>query len=109
MQRRWIALAGALVLVASCSSSKPSTAPTTSPSTTAAPATTTTVAAADATTEAAVQKAVDAAPAGCDPLDTTRCLLPFPSNAFTVADSTSTTGRRVALPKDSMPANTKGV
>jgi hypothetical protein len=41
---------------------------------------------------------VDAAP-DCDPLDTTACLLPFPSDRFTVADRSSETGRRVALPE----------
>jgi hypothetical protein len=109
MQRRWIALAGALVMVASCSSKgTTATTQTTSGGTnTLTPSTT--LPAADSTTTALVQQAIDAAPVGCDPLDTTRCLLPFPSDAYTVADTTSATGRRVALPKDSMPANSKGV
>jgi hypothetical protein len=32
----------------------------------------------------------------CEPLDETRCFLPWPSNAFTVADASSATGLRVA-------------
>lgn len=35
---------------------------------------------------------------GCEVLDTTSCLLPFPSDAYTVKDLTTGTGRRVALP-----------
>ena len=34
----------------------------------------------------------------CDPLDTTSCLLPFPSDRFTRADASTPTKRRVALP-----------
>jgi hypothetical protein len=36
------------------------------------------------------------------------CLLPFPSDALTVDDPTSPTGRRVALPDSLMPANAAG-
>jgi hypothetical protein len=35
--------------------------------------------------------------ASCDPLDTTRCLLPWPSNTFTVVDTTTETGLRLAV------------
>lgn len=56
--------------------------------------------------KAALQAQIDAAP-GCDPLDATACLLPFPSNRFTVADSGTDTGRRVALPEGQL-ANTAG-
>lgn len=38
----------------------------------------------------------------CDPLDTTRCLLPWPSNAFTVADRTTATGLRVSVTASSL-------
>ena len=55
----------------------------------------------------AVRQAVDAAPPGCDPLDTTRCLLPFPSDTFTTAADT-TTGRTVTLPQAGMPVNASG-
>ena len=40
---------------------------------------------------------------GCDTLDPTRCLLPFPNDAFTVADDSTETGLRVALPQEGMP------
>lgn len=36
----------------------------------------------------------------CDPTDTTRCLLPFPSNAFTKVDPTTATGLRLAINPD---------
>jgi hypothetical protein len=64
---------------------------------------------ADAATVAAITAALDAAPAGCDPLDTRQCLLPFPSDAYTVADPTSATGVRVAIPADGTPGNVDGV
>jgi hypothetical protein len=46
--------------------------------------------------------------AGCEQLGAD-CLLPFPSDALTVADSSSATGLRVALPAHGMPANTDGI
>ncbi|HEX5095151.1 MAG TPA: hypothetical protein VFX21_04025 [Acidimicrobiia bacterium] len=49
------------------------------------------------------------APDRCDPIDQRHCLLPFPSDTFTVADETTETGRRVALSRDSMPTNKDGV
>jgi hypothetical protein len=49
------------------------------------------------------------APGGCDPLDPTACLLPFPDNFFTVADPTTPTRRRVDFPLSAMPANVQGV
>lgn len=45
----------------------------------------------------------------CDPLDDRLCLLPYPSNHFTVADASSATGLRVAFPADGAPVNTEGV
>jgi len=41
--------------------------------------------------------------AACEVLDDTRCLLPWPSNTYTVADGTTETGLRVALTKKSLP------
>ena len=35
---------------------------------------------------------------GCEVLDSTSCLLPFPSDAYTVKDDSTGTGRRVNLP-----------
>ena len=40
---------------------------------------------------------------GCDPLDEAACLLPFPSDHFTVADDSTDTGRRVAFNPLAMP------
>ncbi|MEQ8839837.1 MAG: hypothetical protein RIB98_02575 [Acidimicrobiales bacterium] len=45
---------------------------------------------------------------GCE-LVGNECLLPFPSDALTVDDPTSVTGRRVALPAALMPENSDGV
>lgn len=39
----------------------------------------------------------------CDTLDPTRCLLPFPNDAFTVVDGRTATGIRVQLPTEGMP------
>ena len=36
----------------------------------------------------------------CDPTDTIRCILPFPSNAYTKADPTTQTGLRLAINPD---------
>jgi hypothetical protein len=44
----------------------------------------------------------------CDPLDKAACLLPFPNNAFTRADKSTPTGRRLALRNALMPKNAKG-
>ncbi|MBK5229376.1 MAG: hypothetical protein JJE05_12840, partial [Actinobacteria bacterium] len=46
--------------------------------------------------------------AGCDPLDPSACLLPFPNDHFTVADPTTDTGRRVNLSALAMPQNVAG-
>ncbi len=48
------------------------------------------------------------ADAGCE-LIGHECLLPFPSDALTVDDASSVTGRRVALPDFVLPTNTDGV
>lgn len=44
----------------------------------------------------------------CDPLDRRHCLLPHPSDFFTT-DGETETGKRIALPRDGMPANVDGV
>ncbi len=46
--------------------------------------------------------------AGCDPLDASDCLHPFPNDLFTVADPRTDTGRRLALAPDATPANNAG-
>ena len=42
---------------------------------------------------------------GCDPLDPALCLLPFPNDAFTVADPSTATGRRISFSVSAMPRN----
>jgi hypothetical protein len=86
----------------------------TSETTTAAPApvpatTEPAVQPADPATLDSVRAALADAPAGCDPLDTRQCLLPFPSDTYTTEDDDSATGRRVAIPAGGAPANAAGV
>ncbi len=45
----------------------------------------------------------------CDDLDPAKCLYPFPNDAFTVADASTDTGRRVRFDRSSMPVNVDGV
>ena len=45
----------------------------------------------------------------CDPTDPRACLLPFPSNRFTVESADTDTGLLVALPESGMPVNADGV
>ncbi len=45
----------------------------------------------------------------CDPSDPRACLLPFPSNRFTVESADTDTGLLVALPESGMPVNADGV
>jgi hypothetical protein len=46
--------------------------------------------------------------ADCQPFSGRPCLLPFPSNLFTVRDRTTRTHLRVHLPAGAMPVNTQG-
>ncbi|HEU5473802.1 MAG TPA: hypothetical protein VFV67_24420 [Actinophytocola sp.] len=52
--------------------------------------------------------AVAQSPAACDPVDPAACLLPFPNDYFTVADSGTATGIRVDLKREAMPRNVLG-
>jgi hypothetical protein len=54
--------------------------------------------------------AAPAAPleSGCDPLDPAVCLQPWPNDYFTVADSSTDTGRRLNLDPRAMPRNVAG-
>src|SRR4051794_40652357 len=47
-------------------------------------------------------------PAGCDPLDGTQCMLPYPNDWFTKDDPSSATGRRLDLNVLAMPRNVEG-
>ena len=50
-----------------------------------------------------------AAAAGCDPIDPSLCMYPFPNDHFTRADPTTPTGRRLALPAAGAPVNRLGL
>jgi hypothetical protein len=52
---------------------------------------------------------VAAPPLDCDPLTPTYCGFPFPNDYWTVADSSTVTGLRLALPSVIMPTNQGGV
>jgi hypothetical protein len=52
--------------------------------------------------------ALDPLNPACDPLDPAMCLFPFPSDAWTTADPSTATGRRVDLPLLAMPRNIYG-
>jgi hypothetical protein len=122
-RRRYILGITAALVVASCSTSSgetPSAATTIPPSTTpadpeppptdiAAPTTEAPLTPADEETVRAIEAAIAAAPAGCDPLDTRQCVLPFPSDATTVTDGSTLTGLRVQFPANGLPANADGV
>ena len=56
-----------------------------------------------------VDEVLSASPTGCDELDVSQCVLPFPSNRYTVADATTPTGRRVAIPAEGLLVNAQGV
>lgn len=55
-----------------------------------------------------LQGALEQTPTGCEELDTRSCLLPFPSDDYTVKDVNTGTGRRVDLPQGLLP-NVEGV
>lgn len=114
-----LGMAIALVATAACSGDDTATT-TTAPATTAAPVATaapapeTTAAPEPEVTEptaeqvAAVEALLSGVAPGCDPLDMRHCMLPFPSNHFLVDDPATDTGRRVAFPEGSAPANADG-
>ena len=52
--------------------------------------------------------APDTATPGCDDRDVRACLLPWPSDRYTVPDATTATGVRVAIPADAVPNNANG-
>jgi hypothetical protein len=55
-----------------------------------------------------VLAAASPAAASCDPIDPSACMLPFPNDFFTKADSSTPTGRRVNFDITSMPRNVAG-
>ncbi|NND30893.1 MAG: hypothetical protein HKN97_20095 [Myxococcales bacterium] len=48
-------------------------------------------------------------PLGCDPLTPSYCGFPYPNDYWTIADATTVTGLRLALPEVTMPSNRNGV
>lgn len=52
--------------------------------------------------------AIPAPPLGCDPLTPSYCGFPYPNDYWTVADATTATGLRLALPEVTMPATDGG-
>ena len=48
-------------------------------------------------------------PLGCDPLTPSYCAFPYPNDYWTVADASTVTGLRLALPEITMPATSSGV
>ena len=48
-------------------------------------------------------------PLGCDPLTPSYCGFPYPNDYWTVADASTVTGLRLALPEATMPATLTGV
>ncbi len=48
-------------------------------------------------------------PLGCDPLTPSYCGFPYPNDYWTVADASTVTGLRLALPEATMPATLAGV
>src|SRR3954454_11170172 len=52
---------------------------------------------ASATTPPPDQTAAMPNPTGCDSIDASACMLPFPNDLYTKADPSSKTGRRVTL------------
>ncbi|HWO25467.1 MAG TPA: hypothetical protein VNO30_42300 [Kofleriaceae bacterium] len=49
------------------------------------------------------------APARCNPLGIHHCMTPWPSSAFEIDDASAATGRRLAIPEGTLPANIDGM
>jgi len=47
--------------------------------------------------------------AQCNPLGANHCMTPWPSAVFEVADPSTATGRRVAIPEGTLPTNSDGI
>ncbi len=75
----------------------------------AAPAAATAPAATPAPDDVVAAIEADGGGPGCDPLDPRACLLPFPSDRFTVESPDTDTGLLVAFPEEGMPSNEDGV
>ncbi len=103
-------LAGCIVAtfaLAACSGGDSSTSESSSPPTEAPTTEPAVLAPAPADLVAAIEADIARAPS-CDPTAPDLCLLPYPSDFYTVPDDTPT-GRRVSFPVDGMPVNANGV
>jgi hypothetical protein len=87
-----------VVLAAACSDHSKSATSTSAPTTTPRPTSTL-----DSASAAQLSAQIAAAP-DCDPLDTASCLLPFPSDHFTVSDASTATHRRIDFPNGLLPS-----
>ena len=98
-----VVVSAALLVASGCSSDdkESSSASTTTPTADAVPA------AQPITSADAATLTTQVGDGSCDVLDTTRCLLPFPSDHFTVDDADTDTGRLVDLPSGQL-ANVSG-
>ena len=92
------------LLLASCSSESS----TNSASSPTPPVATSTGTLAPLPTTTTIAPLVEADPLPCDPLDNSACLLPWPNDAFTTADSTTASGRRLAINAAAPPRNASG-
>jgi hypothetical protein len=91
------------LLVAACSGSEVADDATTIPDQS--------VASTDVTTSTSDPTTTDPASTepGCDDRMPRACLLPWPNDRYTVADPSTVTGRRLAIPEDGSPRNADGV
>ena len=105
IRRLSIWTAAIIFAAGACSSSDSALTDTQAPTSATTPASQ----ALSAEMRSAVEEALTLSPVGCDELDTSQCLLPFPSNRYAVADESTPTGLRVNIPASSMPANASGV
>lgn len=109
MQRRAVRLIGVVAIVslaAGCSGNNSDGADSSAPASSVVDGSPPEASPLDDADRAALADAVG--DGACDELDTAHCLLPFPSDRFTVDDAATETGRRVALPAGRL-ANAGGV
>jgi hypothetical protein len=104
--------AGCVVLglfAAACSDDGGSESTSEAPGTTTAVLDTTTTQSVDTSTTVAPNTTAEVQqPLECTASSARACLLPWPNDAFTVADPTTATGRRLSIPADGTPRNAAG-
>lgn len=111
MTKRILAIATALILMASACSNNDDNSQTTDGASTSPTQTDPAIVAQEMTPEFKIQvdEALANSATGCEELDVSQCILPFPSNRYTVADATTPTGRRVAIPAEGLLVNAQGI